>query len=30
MDGTSPKAYADMNEAVADLFAQYKKFVSEN
>lgn len=30
MDGTSPKAYADMNEAVADLFAQYKKFVNEN
>lgn len=30
MDGTSPKAYADMNEAVTDLFAQYKKFVSEN
>lgn len=30
MDGTSPKAYSDMNEAVADLFSQYKKFVSEN
>jgi hypothetical protein len=30
MDGTSPKAYADMNEAATDLFAQYKKFVSEN
>ena len=30
MDGTSPKAYADMNEAFEDLFAQYKKFVSEN
>lgn len=30
MDGTSPKAYADMNEAVADLFAEYKKFVSES
>ncbi len=30
MDGTSPKAYADMNEAVTDLFAEYKKFVSEN
>jgi hypothetical protein len=30
MDGTSPKAYADMNEAVNDLFAQYKKFVREN
>ena len=30
MDGTSPKAYADMNEAVADLFAQYKDFVSES
>lgn len=30
MDGTSPKAYADMNEAVKDLFAEYKKFVSEN
>ena len=30
MDGTSPKAYADMNEAVSDLFAQYKKFVSES
>lgn len=30
MDGTSPKAYADMNEAVTDLFAQYKKFVGEN
>ena len=30
MDGTRPKAYADMNEAVTDLFAQYKKFVSEN
>jgi hypothetical protein len=39
MDGTMPKAnaeeepkkeaYADMNEAVADLFAQYKQFVSE-
>ena len=25
-----PKAYADMNEAVTDLFAQYKRFVSEN
>lgn len=30
MDGTSPKAYADVNEAVTDLFAQYKKFVREN
>jgi hypothetical protein len=30
MDGTSPKAYADMNEAVSDLFAQYKKFVNES
>lgn len=30
MDGTSPKAYADMNEATADLFAQYKHFVSES
>ena len=30
MDGDRPKAYADMNEAVTDLFAQYKKFVSEN
>lgn len=30
MDGTSPKAYADMNEAVADLFAEYKKFVGES
>jgi len=30
MDGTSPKAYADMKEATADLFAQYKKFVSES
>lgn len=30
MDGTSPKAYADMNEATADLFAQYKNFVSES
>ena len=29
MDGTSPKAYADMKEATADLFAQYKNFVSE-
>jgi hypothetical protein len=40
MDGTMPKAnaeeeepkkeaYADMNEAVADLFAQYKQFVNE-
>ena len=29
MDGTAPKAYADMNEAVADLFAQYKNFVLE-
>ena len=29
MDGTAPKAYADMNEAVADLFAQYRDFVSE-
>ena len=29
MDGTSPKAYADMNEATADLFAQYKTFISE-
>ena len=29
MDGDRPKAYADMNEATADLFAQYKKFVSE-
>jgi len=30
MDGDRPKAYADMNEAVTDLFAQYKKFVSES
>jgi len=30
MDGDRPKAYADMNEAVTDLFAQYKKFVREN
>jgi hypothetical protein len=30
MDGTSPKAYADMNEAVSDLFAQYKKFIGES
>lgn len=30
MDGDRPKAYADMNEAVSDLFAQYKKFVREN
>lgn len=30
MDGDRPRAYADMNEAVTDLFAQYKKFVSEN
>lgn len=30
MDGDRPKAYADMNEAVNDLFAQYKKFVNEN
>ena len=30
MDGDRPKAYADMNEAVTDLFAQYKKFVGEN
>ena len=30
MDGDRPKAYADMNEAVNDLFAQYKKFVREN
>lgn len=30
MDGDRPKAYADMNEAAADLFAQYKQFVSEN
>lgn len=30
MDGDRPKAYADMNEAVSDLFAQYKRFVSEN
>lgn len=29
MDGDKPKAYADMNEAVADLFAQYKQFVNE-
>jgi hypothetical protein len=39
MDGNMPKgnaeekhkkeSYADMNEAVADLFAQYKKFVNE-
>ena len=29
MDGTSPKAYATMEDAVADLFAQYKKFVKE-
>jgi len=29
MDGDKPKAYAGMNEAVADLFAQYKKFVNE-
>jgi hypothetical protein len=30
MDGDRPKAYADMNEAVTDLFAQYKRFVNEN
>ena len=30
MDGTSPKAYANMKEAVTDLFAQYKRFVKEN
>lgn len=30
MDGDRPKAYADMTEAVSDLFAQYKKFVNEN
>jgi len=30
MDGTSPKAYADMNEAVTDLFAEYKKFIGES
>ena len=30
MDGDKPKAYSDMNEAAADLFAQYKQFVSEN
>jgi hypothetical protein len=30
MDGDKPKAYADMNEAAADLFAQYKQFVNEN
>ena len=30
MDGTSPKAYANMKEAVTDLFAQYKRFVNEN
>ena len=30
MDGDRPRAYADMNEAVTDLFAQYKKFVNEN
>jgi hypothetical protein len=30
MDGDRPKAYADMNEATADLFAQYKKFVNES
>ena len=30
MDGTSPKAYADMKEATADLFAQYKTFISES
>ena len=29
MDGDRPKAYADMNEATADLFAQYKNFVAE-
>ena len=29
MDGTSPKAYADMNEAVTDLFAEYKRFVTD-
>ena len=30
MDGTSPKAYADVKEAFNDLFAQYKRFVAEN
>ena len=30
MDGTSPKAYADVKEAYQDLFAQYKRFVNEN
>lgn len=30
MDGDRPKAYADMNEAVSDLFAQYRRFVNEN
>ena len=29
MDGTSPKAYADVNEATAELFAEYKAFVNE-
>ena len=29
MDGDRPKAYADMNEAVKDLFAQYKSFIGE-
>ena len=29
MDGTSPKAYADMNEATSSLFAEYKNFVAE-
>lgn len=29
MDGDRPKAFADMNEAVADLFAQYKQFIGE-
>ena len=30
MDGTSPKAYADMNEATRSLYADYKNFVSES
>ena len=30
MDGDRPKAYADRNEAVTDLFAQYAEFVNES
>lgn len=30
LDGTEPKAYADMNETTSQLFSDYQKFINEN